>query len=108
MKHYLWKEEKIYFDSTCISVNAGELLLEQSPYASVLKDDLKKRCDGCFKEGSKFKRCAICRVVHYCSTTCQVLIIRHSSSYFENQVVLMIHKIFLISCLLFCMLGVPI
>mgnify|MGYP002775199638 CR=1 FL=1 len=109
------ERKKVYFDYTCIFVNAitclinaGELLLEQSPYASVLNDDLKKRCDGCFKEGSKFKRCAICRMVHYCSTTCQVHILRHNSCYFGNQVVLMIHEIIFISCLLFCMLGVPV
>jgi hypothetical protein len=53
---------------------AGDLLLEQPPYASVVADDAPA-CDACGKVAdagaAALKRCTRCRAARYCSTECQ-------------------------------------
>ncbi len=58
----------------CTPASAGDLLLEQPPYASVVADDAPA-CDACGKVAdagaAALKRCTRCRAARYCSTECQ-------------------------------------
>ncbi|KAF4361330.1 hypothetical protein G4B88_005120 [Cannabis sativa] len=49
----------------------GEVILREKPYVSVPNN--KSRCDGCFGTSS-LKKCSVCQIVWYCSTSCQVCI----------------------------------
>ncbi|KAM6581598.1 hypothetical protein CsatA_005372 [Cannabis sativa] len=46
----------------------GEVILREKPYVSVPNN--KSRCDGCFGTSS-LKKCSVCQIVWYCSTSCQ-------------------------------------
>jgi hypothetical protein len=53
---------------------AGDLLLEQAPYACVTTEE-SPACDACGRVAdagaSALKRCTRCRAVRYCSADCQ-------------------------------------
>jgi hypothetical protein len=53
---------------------AGDLLLEQQPYAAVVLDDVAA-CDACGRVAdagaAPLKRCTRCRAARYCSAECQ-------------------------------------
>ncbi|KAI5058228.1 hypothetical protein GOP47_0026398 [Adiantum capillus-veneris] len=49
----------------------GEVVLDQSPYVAVLNSYVDRRCDGCYREDCSLLRCASCKSVWYCSTSCQ-------------------------------------
>ncbi|XP_041369193.1 histone-lysine N-methyltransferase SMYD3-like [Gigantopelta aegis] len=50
----------------------GDLILSADPYVHILaQKERRKRCDSCFKNSDKLKRCTACSVVYYCSVKCQ-------------------------------------
>ncbi|KAH9299492.1 hypothetical protein KI387_031174, partial [Taxus chinensis] len=52
--------------------NAGDTLLLQEPYVSVLDGaSMNKRCDACFRPSMNLKRCSACKLTWYCSSACQ-------------------------------------
>ncbi|KAL5715662.1 Histone-lysine N-methyltransferase ashr1 [Ranunculus cassubicifolius] len=50
----------------------GDILISQSPYASVPTNSSGSRCDRCFSS-INLKKCSGCQVPWYCSTNCQKL-----------------------------------
>ncbi|PRQ26466.1 putative histone-lysine N-methyltransferase chromatin remodeling SET family [Rosa chinensis] len=49
----------------------GEVIISQEPYVCVPKNSIADhKCDACF-ESSNLKKCSGCKIVYYCSSTCQ-------------------------------------
>ena len=54
---------------------SGDFVLKCTPFAYIVKNQyLAKICDYCFKQDepqTPLKKCAKCKIVHYCSVNCQ-------------------------------------
>ena len=57
---------------TKVFLNKGNGVLSCEPYAFVSRSEMRgKICDSCLSTGDNLQRCSACKMVYYCSETCQ-------------------------------------
>ncbi len=57
---------------TKVPLNKGNCVLSCEPFAFVSRSETRgKTCDSCLSASDKLQRCSACKMIYYCSQTCQ-------------------------------------
>ena len=61
-----------------MAFSIGEVVMKNQPFAHILEfSERSTHCDWCFKT-SKLKKCAKCKLVYYCQSSCQTKVSREN------------------------------